>query len=110
MMSYERKGTSDAVVLFLSSIEEPLTTAAPLEIILGEYYGVHLTLNIKENGLTAVRKELIILLPTEPKLSKLKNIKYEARTKTNKGETSGINAENFNGRSGTENPEKSFSN
>ena len=70
---------------YLLSIEEPLTAAAPLGIIVKEYYGVHLTFIInRDNGLTAVRKELIILLPTEPKLSKLKNIKCELRKETNK--------------------------
>jgi len=74
-------------VFYLLSTEEPLTTAAPLGIILKEYYGVHLTFIINwDNGLTAVKKELILLLPTEPKLSKFEKFKIcEFRKKTNKG-------------------------
>ena len=66
-----------AVVFFLSSIEEPLTTAAPLGIMLKEYYGVHFTLTINgDNGLTAVRKELILLLP---KVSRYQNIEINSK-------------------------------
>ena len=76
-ITYDRILTSGAVVFYLLSTEEPLTTAAPLGIMLKEYYGVHLTFIInRDNGLTAVRKELlIILLPTEPKLSKFEKYK-----------------------------------
>ena len=50
-----------AVVLFLSFIEEGLTTAAPLLGIID--FGVHSTLNIVDNGLTVVSKESIPLFP-----------------------------------------------
>ena len=51
-----------AAVLFLSFIEDGLTTAAPLLGIID--FGVHSTLNIVDNGLTVVSKESIPLFPS----------------------------------------------